>query len=100
MIDVTKAPHAPAWLARRKQPFCYLCGKPSSFVTVYLPPEGSPAARPDGDIRMIIYSLCRGCAERFHELAETIEARIASQIQEADRNQASSTPKPQEAGSL
>jgi hypothetical protein len=67
-----------------KHPFCFLCGRASSFVNVYLPGKGTPAAPPPGKGRMIVYSLCERCAERLDELADVIEARIESQLSRAD----------------
>ena len=80
MTDISRAPIAPAWLARKKHPFCLLCGRPSTFVNVYLPGKGTSAAPPAGKGRMIIYSLCEACARRLDVLAETIEAKIESEL--------------------
>ena len=83
MTDISRATAAPEWLARKTHPFCFLCGRPSTFVNVYLPGKGTPAAPPAGKGRMIIYSLCEACAGRLDVLAETIEARIESELRRA-----------------
>ena len=80
MTDISRAPVAPPWLAARHKPFCLLCGRPSTFTTVYIPGKGTPVAPPPGKGRMIIYGLCDHCAGRFDELAEIIEARIESDL--------------------
>lgn len=83
MTDISRAPAAPAWLAARRKPLCFLCGRPSSFVNVYLPGKGTPVAPPPGKERMIIYSLCKGCTERLDVLVETIEAKIENELRAA-----------------
>ncbi len=83
MVAIDKAPVAPPWLAARRKPHCLLCGRPSAFVTLYLPGQDTPVAPPPGKRRLIIYSLCEHCACRLDVLAETIEARIESELRHA-----------------
>lgn len=80
MTDIHRAAVAPPWLAARRKPFCLLCGQPTTFTNVYFPGKGTAAAPPPGKGRMIIYSLCSRCAERFDELSEIIESRIESDL--------------------
>jgi len=84
MTDVKRAPFAPPWLAARHKPFCLLCGSPTAFTTIYLPGKNSPAAPPPGKGRMIIYSLCKRCAQRLDTLADVIEARIENELRTAE----------------
>ena len=80
MVDMTRAPVAPPWLAARRKPFCLLCGRPTTFTNVYFPGKDTPVAPPPGKGRMIIYSLCDCCEGRFDELADIIEAKIESDL--------------------
>jgi len=80
MVDLTKAPLAPAWLAARHKPFCLLCNGPTTFTNIYVPGKASPMAPPPGKGRIIIYSLCRRCAERLDVLTGTIERKIENEL--------------------
>ena len=83
MVDISRAPVAPPWLAARRKPFCLLCGRPSTFTNLYFPGKNTAAAPPPGKGRVIIYSLCDRCAERLDELGEIIEDRIESHLRDS-----------------
>ena len=83
MIDLDRATPAPAWLAQLRRTECLLCGEPTSYTSVYLPGPASVVAPPPGKGRMIIYSLCRGCAEHLDTLAPVIEAKIEKELRDA-----------------
>lgn len=83
MIDIDRAAAAPAWLAARRKRHCLLCGGPTVFTNVYVPGPGSHVAPPPGKGRMVIYSLCRPCAQRLDVLAEVIEAKIENDLRAA-----------------
>ena len=80
MIDVDRAPHAPPWLARRTKPTCLLCGRPTKVSAIYFPGKDSPASAPPGKCRMILYSLCDGCARRPNVQADLVEPRIEQEL--------------------
>ena len=83
MIDLDRATAAPAWLARLRRTECLLCGETTSYTMVYLPGPASAAAPPPGKGRMIIYSLCRDCAEHLDTLGPVIEAKIERELRGA-----------------
>lgn len=79
MREVLRAHVLPAHPAEGNRPPCLLCDKPASAVGVYLPDPGSALSSAPGWDRTIVYPLCAGCARRFGELTEAIEAKIESQ---------------------
>lgn len=82
MIDLDRATAAPAWLAKLRRPACLTCGGLTTYTNVYLPGPHSAVAPPPGTGRMIIYSLCQGCAEQLDTLAPVIVAKIENELRQ------------------
>jgi len=81
MREVLRAHVLPARPAEGNRPPCLLCDKPARAVGVYLPGPGRALSPVPGWDRTIVYPLCAGCAKRFGELTEAIEAKIESECQ-------------------
>ena len=84
MLDINRAAAAPAWLAAKAKPYCLLCRRRSAFVAEYIPAKGTTLAAESGHRRIIVYSLCKDCAQKADVLVETIEARIESELRDAE----------------
>jgi len=83
MTERSQLAKAPEWLAHMSPHACLLCGGPTYIAAVFVPDATSVTAPPPGKLRMILYSLCRPCAERGDTIVEQIEAWLEARLRRA-----------------